>query len=367
MEQIEDNIVKVSPGKKNKDLIQSYALTTMRDDIGLYGQRLILRLVEAANATGITEGLDFKHGADITQISPARVESDLFAEFKTITMPATAVLGKTEEYTKLHRDIKACMRHIIEYVDSNGDWVAFPLLSKAKCGKDGIRVVVTSELWDAFLNFTKGFRKFELQAALSFKSTYSLRFYQLVSGQTEPLTYSIRELKEMFGLIQKDDKGRVIKEKYKRVPDFIERVIEAAKAELDSCSPYTFEYVPLESRKRAQGRAAITAIQFFPIKQPKFRDPDLEATDLTNRFKGAFGDFGLTIAQKNILMHKFGLTDKGIRNNFKLWDALVKNGIDITKELDLLAVRVANLRPENPAGYVIKSFKGILRDAGIKI
>ena len=360
--------VNLSPSKKNKDLIQSYALTTMRDDIGLYGQRLILRLVEAANATGITQGLDFKHSADITQISPARVESDLFAEFKTISMPATAVLGKTEEYTKLHRDIKACMRHIIEYIDSDGDWVAFPLLSYAKCSKNGIKVKVREELWDAFLNFTKGFRKFELNAALSFKSTYSLRFYQLMSGQTEPLTYSIKELKKMFGLIQKDDNGRVIKEKYKGKPtDFIKYVIDPAKAELDSCSPYTFEYVPLESRKRAQGRAAITAIQFFPIKQPKFRDPDLEATDLTNKYKGAFGDFGLTIAQKNILMHKFGLTDKGIRNNFKLWDALVKNGIDITKELDLLAVRVANLRPENPAGYVIKSFKGILRDAGIKI
>ena len=360
--------VKVSPSRKNKDLIQSYALTTMRDEIGLYGQRLILRLVEAANATGITEGLDFKHGTDLEQVCPARVESELFGEFKTIVMPATAVLGEAEEYTKLHRDIKACMRHIIEYIDSDGDWIAFPLLSFAKCNKQGIKVQVRQELWDAFLNFTKGFRKFELNAALSFKSTYSLRFYQLMSGQTEPLTYSIKELKQMFGLIQKDDNGRIIKEKYKGKPtDFIKYVIDPAKAELDSCSPYTFEYAPLESRKRAQGRAAITAIQFFPIKQPKFRDPDLEANELTSNYRGAFGDFGLSIAQKNILMHKFGLTDKGIRNNFKLWEALVKNGIDITRELDLLAVRVANLRPENPAGYVIKSFKGILRDAGIKI
>lgn len=359
--------VSVLPSKKNKDLIQSYTLTTMRDDIGLYGQRLILRLVEAANATGVTQGLDFKRSTNLDQVSPARVESELFGEFKTIVMPATAVLGDAEEYTKLHRDIKACMKHVIEYIDSDGDWVAFPLLSFAKCNRDGIKVVVRQELWDAFLNFTKGFRKFELNAALSFQTTYSLRLYQLMSGQTEPLTYSIRELKEMFGLIKKDDNGKVT-EKYKDKPtDFIKRVIEPAKKELDSCSPFTFEYAPLESRKRAQGRAAITAIQFFPIKQAKFRDPNLEANELVNMYSGAFGDFGLTIAQKNILIHKFGLTDKGIRNNHKLWGALIKNGIDITRELDILAVRVANLRPENPAGYVIKSFKGILRDAGIKI
>lgn len=57
--------VSVLPSKKNKDLIQSYTLTTMRDDIGLYGQRLILRLVEAANATGVTQGLDFKRGTNL--------------------------------------------------------------------------------------------------------------------------------------------------------------------------------------------------------------------------------------------------------------------------------------------------------------
>jgi len=363
----EKNSIQLIPAKKNKDLLQSYTMTTMRDDIGLYGQRLILRLVEAANATGITEGLDFKHGSDLTQISPARVESDLFSQFKRISMPATAILGDAQEYTKLHHDIKACMRHIIEYVDDDGDLVMFPLLGYAKCNKKGVTVEVREELWQAFLNFKKGFRKFELNAALSFKSTYSLRFYLLMSGQVEPLTYSILELKEMFGLIKKDDKG-LISEKYKdKASLFIDKVITPAKKELDSCSPYTFEFAPVVSRKRAAGRAAITAIKFFPIKQLKFRDEELEATDLTNKYKGAFGDFGLTIAQKNILMHKFGLTDKGIRNNWKLWEALVKNNIDIIRELDILAVRVANLRPDNPAGYVIKSFKGILRDAGIKV
>lgn len=352
---------------KNKDLIQSYALTTMRNDIGLYGQRLILRLVEAANATGITESLDFKNGKDLTQISPARVDSDLFGQHKTIVMPATAIMGKSAEYTKLHQDIKACITRVVEYVDSDGDWVAFPLLTFAKCGKDGIKVQVRQELWDAFLNFSKGFRKFEINVALSFKSVYSLRLYQLISGQTEPLTYSISDLKKMFGLIKKDAKGN-IQEKYKnRTTDFIKYVIEPAKTELDRCSPYTFKYYSLTSKKRAKGRAAITAIQFIPIKQSKFRDSDLEANDLTSIHSGAFGDFGLTVEQKEILINKFGLTDKGIRNNHKLWEALIKNGIDITKELDNLSVRVANQRPNNPAGYVIKSFYGILKDAGIQL
>jgi len=355
---------KLVPSAKNKDVIQSYKLTTARNNIGLYGQRLLLRLVEFANSTGAIEGQNF---TNVEESRPIQMMEELFGEFRNLTMPATAILGTKEEYTKLHKDLVACMHHIIEYKDEDGALVAFPLLSYAKSGKRGITVSVREELWQAMLDFSEGFRKFELKSALAFKSTYSLRLYLLMSGQTNPLTYSISQLKDMFGLIEKNPDGSVKKEKYKRAPDFIDNVIEPAKRELDACSPYTFEYELLTSRRCIQGRAAITAIRFTPLKQDKFRDADLVLKEQMNKYSGAFGNFGLSIAEANILKHKFGITQKGIKNNFALWTALKKNNIDILSELDHLAVRVANLRPQNPAGYVINSLKGILKEAGIKI
>lgn len=44
-----------------------------------------------------------------------------------------------------------------------------------------------------------------------------------MSGQTTPLTFTFTKLKEMFQLT----------DKYPRTPDFIKRVIEPAKRELD--------------------------------------------------------------------------------------------------------------------------------------
>ena len=47
--------------------------------------------------------------------------------------------------------------------------------------------------------------------------------------------YSIEQLKEMF----------CVADKYERINDFMRKVVEAAKKELDGVSPYTFEYTPV--------------------------------------------------------------------------------------------------------------------------
>lgn len=355
----------IVPDNRNKDLIQSYILTTSRNEIGLYGQRLILRLIEAANATGITKGLKFKDD-DCRQVSPAEVQEDLFANYVRISLPSKAVMGDAEEYTKLSQDIKGCMHQIISYVDSDGDEVMFPFLTYAKCGKNGITVDVSRELWDAMLDFRKGVRFFELDAALHFKTAYALRFYMLMSRQKNPLTYRIQELKEILGLISYNKKGEVISEKYKNKPsDFIKYVILPTKAELDSCSPYTFDFVPIESRDRAQGRGRITTIQFFPKYQPKFRDPDLAKNELKRKYSGALAP-SLDKAQENMLIHKYGFTKKGLMNNRDLFEVALKY-INLSAFLTDLAPTVSKARPDNVPGYVINAIRKELNAKGIKV
>lgn len=358
--------LRLVPSKKNKDLIQSYALTTLQGRVGKYGMRLILRLVEAANSVGITEGMDIRNGDK--RILPSQVDSELFDEYTRISMPATAVLCGDEEYTKLYADLDACMRHIFSYIDEDGDRVSFPLLTFAKCGRTGLVIDVRKELWNTLLDFTKGFSKFELEVALSLKSVHSLRFYQLISGQTQPLSFHIEELKEMLGLIERDSKGKIKSEKYKGTPaSFIAKVIVPAKKDLDCSSPYTFEFKPIETRRSKTGRAAITGIQFFPIYQPYFRDKELKANDLAIKYSDSLSNFGLTKEQVETLVDKFGFTENGIKKNWKLWDAISRHKIDLTNELDTLSARVLVLHPENPIGYVVKSLKSMLKDAGIKI
>jgi len=371
--------VLLTPATGNKDLIESYDFATLRNAVGLYGQRLLLRLIEAANATGIIEGLDFKNG-DCKPVCPSRVESDLFGHTRII-MPKTAIMGRAEEYSKVTSDIETCMRHIIKYPDKEGNMIMFPFLTYAKCGSGAIELEVREELWKVMLNFTKGFRKFQLDTALAFKSKYSLKLYQLISGQTEPLTYSLADLKEILGArwTEQQEAGTgkikkivyVEKETYPLTKDFIRRVIEPAKAEMDKCSPYTFDYELLYSRKSKAGRPAITAIRLKPLYQNKFRDTGLEANELATKHAGAFAYSGLSKEVRDILVHKFGLTDKGIKNNYRLWEAIrkeeKKGTFSLLMTLDRLAKRASKERPDNLPRFVIGTLKAIMKDLGIKV
>lgn len=335
-----------------KDLIESYKLTTVRDRIGIYGQRLILRLVEFATAEGATEGLDFKSGKDIR-----KVEVGVWGD-RVVTMPITDIMTEdTKNYTAVKNSVRALQKETIEYEEEDGTWVSFPFLGTVRIGHGMIRLKVEKELWEAFMDFRKGFRRFELDAALKLKSAYSLRLYKLISEQRDIkyLDFQLIELKKMLG----------VGNKYPRSRDFFKWVINPAQEELDTVAPWTFTYTPLYSRKVATGRAAVTGIRFFPVYQPEHRDPELEKNRLKQQYKGALAP-GLDQAQKNILLHKFGFTQQGLLNNRDLFEAAAKH-IDLTTFLIDLAERVARIRPKNPTGYVVNAIKMELSAIGVDL
>lgn len=335
----------------NKDLIESYKLTTVRDRIGIYGQRLILRLVEYATAEGATQGLDFKGGKDLRKVE---ITEDLF--YKRITMPLEYITGDSDNRSKPRASIKALMQEIIEAEDEDGDWFAFPFLSFAQVKQGDLTVEVRKELWQVFMDFRKGFRRFELEAALQLKSTYSLRLYKLMSEQgAKQLDWQLDELKKMLG----------VADKYPRPRDFFVKVLEPAKAELDRMAPWSFTYAPLTSRKVATGRAAIVGVRFFPRYQPQHRDPDLAAKQMRLKYSEITAP-NINQAQRNMLLHKFGFTQKGINNNQDLFNAAVRY-LDFTAFLLDLAPRVSTKRPKNPTGYVINAIKMELAAQGVEL
>lgn len=335
----------------NKDLIESYKLTTVRDRIGIYGQRLILRLVEFATAEGATEGLDFRSGKDLR-----KVEVGIWGD-RVVTMPITDIMGNTENYSAVKNSVRALQKETIEYEEEDGTWVSFPFLGTVRIGRGMISLKVEKELWEAFMDFRKGFRRFELDAALKLKSTYSLRLYKLISEQRDIkyLDFQLDELKKMLG----------VGGKYKLAKDFFLRVIDPAKAELDSVAPWTFTYTPLTSRKVATGRAAITGVRFYPVFQPEHRDPELAEKQMLLHHSQVTVP-NLTQGQRNFLIHKFGFTQKGINNNVEIFNIAIKH-LDFNEFLNKLAVRVAKLRPKNPTGYVVNAIKMELSAIGVDL
>ena len=171
-----------------------------------------------------------------------------------------------------------------------------------------------------------------------------MRLYELLSGQKSPLIYTIDTLKEMFQ----------IADKYPRNPDFIKRVIDPAKKELDEKSPYSFEYKILKDGKQFH------AIKFYPIVIPNNRTIELEKNDL---IKEVHLSGYLSKIERDYLKN-LGFSDRQIKNNFNLF-VEAKNALDLIYELSLFSGKIRDKK--NPQGYIVNSLKGMLKDKGIKL
>ncbi len=315
----------------NKDLIQSYVLTTAKYDFSVTEKRILYRLVELCQFA--TEGQ--KLNKDYA------IQLGVFENMHKITLAHHLLLkhGESENYTEVKKALKSLRNKTIEY-NSNGVWKVMGIIELPKFFEKGyVEFVVHPEIYQSILDFSKGFRKYELVTAMSFDSVFSMRFYELLSGQKKALTYTIDQLKIMFK----------VEDKYKLNADFIRYVVDKAKDELDEKSPYSFKY-----KKNMHGRK-IVSITFYPVYIAKNRDPNLEKRELQ---KKASLSWDLDRIVVNYLKENFGFTDKEIKNNLDLLKVA-------SKELDDLMFLLSELRgpsktKKNPKGWTIGAIKTAL-------
>ena len=344
----------LSEGKEmiSKEVVESYIFSTVRHDFGIYSERLLLRLVELAQCE--INGLDFKGGTDLGKVMVGQWGH------MEITIPVKDILSGEDDtnYTKAKQSVRQLMGKFLEYEDEEV-YKATQILNEVDMDKVAGKMViqVNRNIWNAMLDFSKGFRKYELETATKLRGKYSLRIYKLVSSQSQPITYLIEDLRKMWGLT----------DKYKKVDDFVKNTIVAAKEELDRVSPYSFDYV-LNSAKTAEvnkgrkGRPAITSVTFFPIHRL-----NNESTDAVR--KSVDPSMMIDRLVSDILRNKLGFDWAGIKANISLFDIA-------QKEFDLFAflsqITPKALRAVNPQGYVINAIKkhlsenhGIVIEGGI--
>lgn len=309
----------------NKELIQSYVVTTAKYDFSIYEKRILYRIIELIQ--GQIEGKKLT----------GKIEPRLFGDY-LITMPISAFLTKKDDknYNQIRNALIALRNKSFEYEDED-QWKLIGIIEKPRHNKYDSMVTfeVQPEIYDALLNFTKGYRKYELKIAMSFNSVYSMRLYELVSNQKRPITYSINKLREMFNLGGK----------YSQVGHFKARVIDVAKKELDEKSPYTFAY-----KLNKTGRK-YTSITIVPIEQPKNKDAEIEKRNL---LKQTSTRFLIPQELKLYLMEQFDFTEKQIKNNIEL----ISKANQLLDIYDLLTSKKRNiLDSKNKQGYLITVLK----------
>ena len=317
---------------ENKDILQSHILTMAKYDYSVHEKRILYRLVELAQCE--IEGLDFRKDC-------RKIEHDLFGLID-ITLPISSLLNGEED--KNHKVVKDALtrlsqKYFIYEVDDIWEKINIVVFPKIQKRSSTVSFTIHPKIWDCMLDFSKGFRKYELKTAMSFESVYSMRFYELLSGQTNPISYTIEYLKDRFQIV----------DKYKQINDFVKRVIEPAKKELDEKSPYTFEY-----KINKTGRK-FTSITFFPVYQPQFRNDDLERKELQKQVSP-----GMILGRQSTdyLRHSFDFTTAEIKQNLEIFTQASKK-FDLIEFLSKVKPR-AN-RANNPKGYVIASIKSQLK------
>ncbi len=310
---------------KNKDIIQSYLLTIAKYDFNVYEKRIMYRLIESMQ--GELKGK--KIGSKIV------IQKNLFEE-RVVTMPISAFLKDGDEhYTEIKKALLSLRNKTIEYEDDKV-WKPIGIIEKPVFYKKGyIQFELPIEIYNALLNFSKGFRKIELAKAMQFKSVYSMRFYELMSNQTRPITFTIKDLKIMFK----------VEDKYKENHDFIKKVIKTAQKELNALSPYSFEYQPLKTSRE------ITALKFYPVKLAHNQDEEVEGRKLKKRVSLSLLMRPLV---RTYLKENFFFEDMEILNNLDLFKSADER-MDLMKELSNIKRKCQDAR--NPKGYLIGALK----------
>lgn len=320
--------------ENNKDLLQSYVMTTAKYDFSAYEKRVLYRIIEVLQAK--TKGLKLKYSYTM--------QEDLFQNTE-FTLPVACFLKNDNDtnYKEVKKALWDLRQKSFQYEDDE-HWGVYGIIEMPKIKKydSFVKFTVTPLLMGAFLDFTQGFRKYELETAMQFESVYAMRFYELFSGKIEPIIYAIEDLKKMFKL----------ENKYKKPADFIRRVIDPAKKELDKASPYSFKYEKIKT-----GRA-YTHIKFKPYSIPKNRDPELELKEIK---KQASIRWDLDVETIRYLKDTFEFTDKGLKNNRDTLKEALQN-VEFRDWCSEINGMIRKYEIKNPAGFFVSQLKKKLNE-----
>ena len=253
---------------QNKDIVTSFVYTWARQkEMSILEQRVVLRIME--HASNQLKGIKLKDNL-------RKVDLGLFNV--TITMPASDVLFNTKmKHGDIEKALYALRSRSFEYKDNNRYSVCGFINNATYVYRSGvITVEVDNRIWDVLSDFSRGFKRFELNKALALPTSSALQFYMIMSGQEKPLRLSIEELKSWLGIAP--DKYK--KDGKDRIDHLEERVLRPVKKLLDSTCPYTFTYKKIRENP-ANSKSTVIGFELMPMYQNQYRDPELERVSLT--------------------------------------------------------------------------------------
>lgn len=315
--------------EKKIEIIQSFFITSARYKFTAGEKKVLTQLINLMQP--LLQG----------KILKGRVMQDLFNDY-TIEMPISMFLE--DKSSKSHKQIWQAFDQLNEKVIYHSDNVYINkkirlVESPAHLRKGFIRFRLAEELVNIFLDFSKGYSKYELETSLQLKSIYSMRLYELISNQQAPITYKIQTLKEMWSADLPA---------YKLTHNFIKRVIEPAQKELYDKANWSFEYECIREGKK------FTKITFIPINVKKEIDTPKELI-LRNANLGRILGY---------IKNTCGATDKQCsshKKNIELFATYLRSDAENKIKNIWQNARIAEEQGEDPHKYLFGTIKKIVK------
>lgn len=165
---------------------------------------------------------------------------------------AADLLAGSKHYERLQGAFHTLQERVVfEIRDANGYYSA-PLISEVenRAGSGLYKVTIPRRLYTIISDVTtNGYHRYNYENALALPTATAMRLYMLFSGAQRPLTIKIDTLRAWF----------TTPDKYKQTRDFLLKVIEPARAALESKGINGFSYSPIYKYGR------IYALQMRPI------------------------------------------------------------------------------------------------------
>ena len=306
-------------------LVQSYIFSVCRSSLSLYEQRIVLRIVEFAQTM-----LDDVSMRDVVG-SQMSVDDNV-----KVTLSLRDIMckdDKAKHYEYVRGAFSSLMSRKVEFWEAGKKvWYGSSVIYNCSIVKASGKATfyVSRVFLCALLDFTKGYCRYDLEVALSLKSPYSVRLFMLLCNQSHPVEFTIDQLKRM--LCQDPDA-------YQQSADFIKRVVEPARKELDAkgCNSFTITKISGAYNKTV-------ALMFHPVKRAKA--DTLRAQVSTARLI----DRHLWI----ILSSQAGFSYRELSAHKKLWESFQKIPGCLSIALDIVGrARAAN----KTKGWIIQGIR----------
>lgn len=178
-----------------------------------------------------------------------------------------AVNNEKIHYEHLKKATNKLLSRVIEGTLENGNLLQVNFISHAEYLKNQgiISIGLSPKILPFFLDLQKNFTTFNLEMALTLKSIYSKRIYEMINMyknfMNKTVILDIEKFKISLDIINKD----TLKDKYPTYTLLKKNVLDVALNEINRSTDISFTYKPIEGSKQGKGRKPITKIEFTII------------------------------------------------------------------------------------------------------